>query len=44
MWDDVAARLLSWPQRLAIWALGVTVCGGAMAGLVGLVWYLVSRW
>jgi len=34
---------LTWPQRLAIWALGVTVCGGAISALVGLVWYAVSR-
>ena len=31
-------------QRLAIWAAGVTVCGGALAALVGVVWYGVSRW
>jgi len=48
-WAQQAQRMserptLTWPQRLVCWALGVTVCGGAVAGLVGLVGYMVSRW
>lgn len=35
---------LTWPQRLAIWAAVWLVVTGAISALVGLVWYLVSRW